>query len=228
MCDVPTDPTRQRARRLAGLLAGLALAVTACGGQSSGDQLTTGFTEENPDGMNGAVLTDQYVVPDVTLTATDGSDFSLTEDTTAPLTLVFFGYTHCPDICSIVMADIASAVTRLEPEQQEQVDVLLVTSDPARDDEQTLREYLDRFDPEFEGLTGDLDTIVEAADALGVGIEEGEKMPSGGYEVNHGTQIVAIDENDRSPIVWTEGTAPGLLADDLTALLDEREESPAP
>ena len=224
---MPTEPQRRRTRRLAGLLAGLAIAATACGGQSSGDQLTTGFTEENPDGKHGAVLTEQYDVPDVTLTATDGSDFSLTEDTTAPLTLVFFGYTHCPDICSIVMADLASAVTRLEPAQQEQVDVLLITSDPARDDEQTLREYLDRFDPEFEGLTGDLDSIVKVADALGVGIEEGAKLPSGGYEINHGTQIVAIDEHDRSPIVWTEGTAPSLIAEDLVALLDEREESPA-
>ena len=214
-------------RRIAATLAALSMSVVAaCGGQSTG-QTTSGFTEENPDGKHGAVLTEPYVVPDITLTATDGSDFSLTEDTTAPLTLVFFGYTHCPDICSIVMADMASALTRLDPADAEQVEVLMVTSDPARDDEKTLREYLDRFNPEFEGLTGDLDAIVEAANALGVAIEEGPKLPSGGYEVTHGTQIVAIDERDRSPIIWTEGTAPALLAEDLTALLDEREESPA-
>ncbi len=222
------DASPRPARRLAGLLAGLALALTACGGQSNGDQLTSGFSEENPDGMHGAVLADEYVVPDATLTATDGSDFSLTEDTTAPVTLVFFGYTHCPDICSIVMADIASAISRLEPEQQEQVDVLLITSDPARDDPATLRAYLDRFNPEFEGLTGDLDTIVTVANDLGVVIQKGKKLPSGGYEVAHGSQIVAVDEHDRSPIVWTEGTAAALLAEDLATLLDRREESPAP
>ncbi|HEX6249544.1 MAG TPA: SCO family protein [Nocardioidaceae bacterium] len=214
-------------RRLAGLAAGMLVLLAACGGQST-NATTSGFVESNPDGMHGAVLTDQYVAPDVTLTATDGSDFSLAEDTDAPVTLVFFGYTHCPDICSIVMADIASAVTRLGDEDQEQVDVLLVTSDPARDDPATLRAYLDRFNPEFEGLTGDLETIVEAANALGVAIEKGPKLPSGGYEVTHGTQIVAIDENDRSPIVWTEGTSAEHLAEDLTALLDQREESPAP
>lgn len=209
------------------VVAGLLSVLAACGGQSTG-QPTSGFTESNPDGMHGAVLTEQYVVPDVTLTATDGSDFSLTKDTTAPLTLVFFGYTHCPDICQIVMADIASALTRLEPEQQSRVDVLFVTTDPARDDAKTLREYLDRFNPEFEGLTGDLDTIVAAANEFGVAVEEGAKMPSGGYEVNHGTQIVAIDGSDRSPIVWTEGTPPEHLAEDLAALLDQRAESAAP
>jgi protein SCO1/2 len=209
------------------MVAGLLAVLGACAGEAA-QAPATGFTESNPDGMHGAVLTDQYVVPDITLTATDESDFSLTKDTTAPLTLVFFGYTHCPDICQIVMADIASALTRLEPEEQSQVDVLLVTSDPARDDPATLREYLDRFNPEFEGLTGDLDTIVAVANKLGVPIEEGAKMPSGGYEVNHGTQIVAIDETDRSPIVWTEGTPPEHLAEDLAALLDQRAESAAP
>lgn len=226
MSAVGADARSRTRRRVAALISASTLTVlAACGGQAGGT--TSGFVESNPDGMHGAVLSDQYVVPDLTLTATDGSDFSLTKDTTAPITLVFFGYTHCPDICQIVMADIASAVARLEPEQQDRVDVLLVTSDPARDDAKTLRTYLDRFNPEFEGLTGDLETIVKAANALGVAIEKGAKMPSGGYEVNHGTQIVAIDDRDRSPIVWTEGTAPELLAEDLAALLDETESTPA-
>jgi len=204
----------------AGLLAGVLL--SACAAEEPA-ATTTGFTESDPDGMHGAVLTDPYVVPDVRLTATDGQPFSLTEDTSAPLTLVFFGYTHCPDICQIVMADMASALTRLDEADREQVEVLLVTSDPARDDPATLRAYLDRFDPRFEGLTGDLDTIVQAATALGVPIEKGAKLPSGGYEVSHGTQIVAVDADDRSPIVWTEGTSAALLAEDLHALLRERE-----
>lgn len=219
---VPERTARAR-HRAAALLAALGLtALAGCGGGGDTAQTTSGFTESNPDGMHGAVLTDQYVVPDVTLTATDGSDYSLTKDTTAPLTLVFFGYTRCPDICQIVMADIASAVARLDEEDRGKVDVLLVTSDPARDDPATLREYLDRFNPEFEGLTGDLDTIVDVANELGVAVEKGAKMPSGGYEVNHGTQIVAVDDRDRSPIVWTEGTPAAHLAEDLSALLDER------
>ncbi len=173
------------------------------------------------DGMHGAVLTDQYVVPDVTLTATDGSAYSLTEDTTKDLTLVFFGYTHCPDICQAVMADIASALTRVDEADRERVGMVFVTSDPARDDPATLRDYLDRFDPSFEGLTGDLDRIVVLGNKLGVPVEKGARMPSGGYEVTHGTQIVGVDDTDRSPIVWTEGISAADLAEDITKLLHE-------
>lgn len=201
---------------------GAALLLAACGGRDSG-QLTSGFTDHNADGMNGAVLTDQYVVPDVTLTDTDGRRFSLTEDTRAPFTLVFFGYTHCPDICQVVMADITSAVARLDKADQRRVDVAFITTDPARDDPRALREYLDRFNPRFEGLTGDLGTIVKAADALAVDVEKGRKLPSGGYEVVHGTQIVGVNAHDQAPIVWTEGTSPAQLTQDLTALLHGRE-----
>ena len=207
--------------------AGLLLLLAGCTGQDSG-QLASGFTDNNPDGMNGAVLVHQYVMPDATLTGTDGSDLSLTKDTTAPITLVFFGYTHCPDICQVVMADIASAVARLEPRDRDKVDVLFVTTDPARDDSQTLREYLDRFNPRFEGVTGDLETIVKVANDLGVEVQKGAKLPSGGYEVNHGTQIVGVDEHDRAPIVWTEGTPAGQIAEDLTALLHRPESTDAP
>jgi protein SCO1/2 len=207
---------------VAGVVA--ALVLSACGTGAS-QETTAGFTEHNPDGMHGAVLTEQYVVPDTTLTATDGRLFSLTEDTTKPLTLVFFGYTHCPDICQIVMADITSALARLDDAQREQVGMLFVTTDPARDDPATLRRYLDRFDPGFEGLTGDLQRIVDVGEALGVPIEKGAKLPSGGYEVAHGTQIVAVDDRDRSPIVWTEGTSPDHLAEDLAALLADDEGS---
>ena len=197
------------------------LAVSACGEQADGGQPISGMTVHDDDGMNGAVLADEYVMPDTTLTATDGSSYSLTGDTTKPLTLVFFGYTHCPDICQAVMADIASAMTRLDDADRADVGMLFITSDPARDDPAVLREYLDRFDPSFEGLTGDLDRIVEVGSALGVAIEKGAKMPSGGYEVAHGTQIVGVEGTGRAPIVWTEGTPAGDLAEDITGLLHQ-------
>ncbi|HET9859918.1 MAG TPA: SCO family protein [Nocardioidaceae bacterium] len=212
--------TRHRlAVAAAAALAGV-LTLSACGGNADeGQALTSGLTVHTDDGMNGAVLTDQYVIPDTTLTATDGAAYSLTADTTKPVTLVFFGYTNCPDICQAVMADIASAMTRLDSADRDRVDMLFITTDPARDDPAALREYLDRFNPQFEGLTGDLQRIVKIGNELGVAIEKGAKMPSGGYEVAHGTQIIAINAKDRAPIVWTEGTSAGDLAADITELL---------
>jgi protein SCO1/2 len=138
--------------------------------------------------------------------------------------LVFFGYTHCPDTCQLVMANITSALTRLDDGQRGLVDVVFVTTDPARDDESALRDYLDRYDPSFVGLTGDLATIVTMGEAVGVYVAKGAKLPTGGYEVDHGTPIIAINAADRAPIVWTEGISAADLADDITTLLTKESE----
>ena len=184
--------------------------------------LLAGCGGDEPDAeFHGAVLEQQYVVPATPLTDTSGASYSLVDDTDKRLTLVFFGYTHCPDICQVVMSSLASALTRIDESEREQVDVVFVTTDPARDDAKALRTYLDRFDPSFIGLTGDLDTIVDIGEPLAVAVEQGEKLPSGGYEVTHGTQVTAIDHRDRVPVLWTQGTSASDFADDIHQLLGE-------
>ncbi len=227
---VPDAPSHRRphprtrvARRLHTALAAtlLAAVITGCGG---GTEPVATIRDGDDDGLHGALLVEQYVVPDLPLSDTDGQPFSLVTDTDKPLTLVFFGYTHCPDICPLTMANVASAVARLTDQQRAQLDVVVVTTDPARDDEPTLRAWLDRFDPDFIGLTGPLPRITKIGDAMGVAIEKGRKLPSGGYEVEHGTPLVAVDSRDRSPVVWTQGFSPADLAEDLAALLDHPED----
>ncbi len=167
----------------------------------------------------GTLLSDPYVVPDEALSDTAGERFSLAADTDRRLTLVFFGYTRCPDICQAVMSSLASAMTRLDGSVRDQVEVVFVTTDPTRDDAATLREYLDRFDPTFVGLTGELPRIVDVGLDLGVAVDKGQRLPGGGYEVTHGTQVIGIDGGDRAPIVWTHGTSAAQFADDITLLL---------
>jgi len=178
-----------------------------------------GSGEPEEGDFNGSLLTEPYAVPDTALTDTDGQPYSLAADTDSRLTLVFFGYTHCPDICQTVMANVAAGLTRLDEEQRDQVEVVFVTTDPARDDGPALRTYLDRFDPDFRGLTGDLDTIVGIGTTLGVAVEKGEKLPSGGYEVIHGTQVIGVDADDRAPIVWLQDTSAAEFAADVQLLL---------
>ena len=189
----------------------LALSLLAgCGADAASD---------DPDGgYNGAVLDQQYVVPDTPLTDTDGAPYSLAADTEQPLTLVFFGYTNCPDICQVVMSTIVSAVSRLSPEEKREVQVAFITTDPARDTPAKLRTYLDRFDPEYVGLTGPIKRIDQLAKPMDVFIKKGEKLPSGGYAVDHSTVVVAVDQG-AGDLVWTGATSPADMAEDIEKIL---------
>jgi protein SCO1 len=210
----------RRCRPAAAAAAAAALLfVTGCAQQGPQAPVSNVSTRDD-DGLHGVVLPKPYDVPHVRLTDTGGAPYALDTGSTKPVTLMFFGYTHCPDICQIVMADLASAVTRLDPAHRDKVTVLFVTTDPARDDRRTLRRYLDRFNPRFDGLTGPLPHIVAAGTALGVPIQQGARLPSGGYEVEHGTQVVAALPDGTAPVVWTEGTSPADIAADLDTILD--------
>lgn len=200
--------TRTRRTALAASAAALALLVSACGGSAAGDEP-----------FAGEVLDQPYEVDPTPLTATGGDEFSLVEDTDARLTLVFFGYTRCPDICGVVMAQLASAVQQLDAEDRDDVEMVYVTTDPARDSPGVLRSYLDRLDPSFEGLTGDLGTIEQVASSLAVAFTEEDRLPSGGYEVAHSTQVLGIDSGDEVPVLWTEETTATEYAADIHTLL---------
>jgi protein SCO1 len=187
------------------------LLVTACGGGAGAD---TGA-------MTGTPLDPPFDVSATPLVDTSGAAYSLADDTDKPLTLVFFGYTNCPDICGQVMATLAGTLTRLSDEQKADLDVVFVTTDPPRDDEAVVKKYVDAFDPTIIGLTGDMPDIVEVGRSLAVAIDQGDKLPSGGYDVTHGTRIYAIDGDDQSPMMWSEDVTQTQLTHDVTVLLDE-------
>ena len=184
--------------------------------------LVAGCSDDPEAEFNGRVLEQPYDVPDVALTATDGEPFSIAADRGEPLTLVFFGYTHCPDICPMVLGALASGLTKLDDADRERVEVVVVTTDPARDTREVLRDYLDGFDPTWEGLTGDLDTIRDVAEPLQVYVDEGEQLPSGGYDVGaHGTSVIGIDDTDHASVYWSQNTSPAQFASDIHTLLNE-------
>lgn len=196
------------------LLAGLlALLLAGCGGG--------GAASTAPAELTGTRIDPPFEVSATPLETVDGVPYSLAADTEEPLTLVFFGYTNCPDICGQVMATLAGAMTRLSDEDRDRVEVVLVTTDPARDTPDVITDYVTAFDPSFTGLTGDLDDIIEVGLSMGVGVEAGDKLPSGGYEVTHGTQVFAIDESDTAPVYWKQDVSQAELAADVHTLLDE-------
>lgn len=171
--------------------------------------------------MTGTLLDPPFAVADDALLDGDGAPYSLVADTDKPLTLVFFGYSHCPDICGIVMSTMASAMTRLTDEERAELDVVFVTTDPARDTPAVAADYATNFDPGFIGLSGKIQTIIDVALPLGIAVEQGDKLPTGGYDVTHGTQIVAIDADDGGIAYWSEDVSSAQLAADLQHLLSE-------
>jgi protein SCO1/2 len=204
-------------RLLATVLATVALVVSGCGSDGGDDVAASGLQSGDNHGYHGAYLDDPYVVPPVTLTDTADAPYTLADDP-APLKLVFFGYTKCPDICQVVMSTLASAVTRLDATQRKDVEVVFVTTDPARDTRSVLRSYLDHLDPDFVGVTGRLDRIIDLAKPLKVFIEKGEKLPSGGYDITHTTEVFGVT-GDQARIAWGQDTSPADLSTDIIKLL---------
>lgn len=204
---------------LLGLVCCLAVACTAAGRDTPAGTVTR---PGDSGGYRGAYLDDPYPMPEVTLTDTGGNDFNLRETPSKPVTLVFFGYTNCPDVCLSVMADVATALNRMDSAQSDQIQMVFITTDPARDDAETIRAYLDRFDPSFIGLTGELDSIKTVAGQVGVDIEGMKKLPSGGYEVGHSAQVIGFGSEHEANIVWTPSTPIGDLMHDFALLVDKQ------
>lgn len=194
------------------------LLLTSCASGSGSDSgpPVTGISTSDHDGYRGIFMDKPYVVPDLTLTDTAGKPFDLA--TRPRRTLVFFGYSNCPDVCPIVMSTLASAVAKLSTEERAQVQVAFVTTDPARDTRSKLRTYLDRYDPGFVGVTGSLDQIDTLGKAMDVYVKQGQKLPSGGYEVDHSSVVIAVHQG-AGDLVWTGATSPTDIATDLKKIL---------
>lgn len=212
-------PRPRVAAALAGALAGVLL-LTGCGGSGSGP--VSGVSTPGNHGYHGTFIGDTpYRLSATALTDTSGEPSSLAAQG-APVTIVFFGYSHCPDICQVVMSTIASALIRLEPDARDKVRVVFVTTDPARDTAPVLREYLDRFNSRFVGLTGSLATITEVGKPLHIFLEKGRKLPSGGYEVDHSTYVYGAVGTD-TQVIWNQATSPAEMRADIIKLLKQKE-----
>ena len=194
------------------------LLISGCVSAPSGP---AGQRNADPAGYSGgSSLPEPYAMPEVSLTDTSGRPYNLATTPSKPATLLFFGYTHCPDVCVTVLSDVALALQRLTPADRDQIQFIFVTTDPARDKEKQIRRYLDRFNPSFVGLTGPLPMIKRAATQVGVDIQGMEKLPSGGYEVGHSAQVIGFSRNS-GVVLWTPGTPIAALKQDF-ALLVER------
>lgn len=203
-------------RRRSFLSLGAIGVLAGCGAPSPGPAASVGTL---PDDWHGTYLEGGGApLPDLTLTDQAGQPFNLATDPTTKAVALFFGYTNCPDVCPGIMADMATAKRRLPPDLVDDISLILVTTDPARDTPEVLRDYLARIDDAFIGLTGDLEAIKPAALSLGIDIAQGTQLPSGGYEVDHGTYVLGFGEPRTMQVIWN-ATSAGDMKDDFERLI---------
>jgi protein SCO1/2 len=138
------------------------------------------------------------------------------EDWRGKVVVLFFGFTHCPDICPTTLADIAGAVKSLGPDA-ERVQVLMVSVDPERDTQDALAKYVTAFDPRFLGLRGDLPATQKVAKEFKIYFEKRKQGAS--YTVDHSAQSYVIDQQGRLRLLVRHDRIAQDLAADLRALL---------
>src|SRR5581483_3592139 len=131
----------------------------------------------------GGLVTPPLTKPVFILNDTSGAPFDFRQRTNGRVTLLFFGYTNCPDQCPMHMANIGAALKRVPADVAEQVRLVFVTTDPARDTPEDLRRWLDMFDKRFVGLTGTEAAIEAVERAAGVPLAQKTEPRGGNYFV---------------------------------------------
>ncbi|RMI27599.1 SCO family protein [Streptomyces triticirhizae] len=202
----------------------LTLALVGCGGDggsAEGEESPAAEVSGAHAEDEGTVLDTPFEKPELVLTDTEGQPYDLVEETAGHATLLYFGYTNCPDICPLTMGNIAVAASELTPEQRAELRVVFVTSDPERDTPESLGPWLDSLDPDFVGLTGDFDTIQAAARSVGVALEPSYEEEDGSVVSTHGTQVVAFSpHDDLGHVLYTEGVTVETFERDLPRLIE--------
>ena len=176
----------------------------------------------NPDGLAGPVISPAIPKPSFVLTATDGTPFDFKPRTEGYVTLLFYGYTNCPDVCPVHLANIAAVLHKLGPEITRQIKVVFVTIDPARDTPQVMRSWLDHFDPGFIGLTGDSLAIDSAIRQVRIGVTPPERSPDGkNYDIGHSAFVIAFTRDNLAHVVYPFGIRQEDWARDLPRLVKD-------
>ena len=168
----------------------------------------------------------QFVGTDIT-GADFGNTLKLTDHNGKPRQLsdfkgkamvLFFGYTHCPDVCPTTMADLAHAM-KLMGKLSDEVQVLFVTLDPERDTQQVLAQFVPSFDSHFLGLYGTPEQIAETAKNFKIFYAKQEQAGKSGYTIDHSAGVYVFDKNGKIRVYIKFGQKPEEIAHDLKLII---------
>ncbi len=134
--------------------------------------------------------------------------------------LLFFGYTHCPDVCPVTLSEYRQ-VSELLGDRSEQVKFVFITVDPERDNRETLRDFLDNFGIPIQGLTAEQSALEPVWEEFGVYHEKVDVGSAAGYLVDHTARIYVINKQGELQLTFPFGTSSEAMAQDITHLLKE-------
>jgi protein SCO1 len=197
------------------------IAFAACGpGHPGIASPSSGSGIGTPTGWAGGVIKPPPPKPEFVLTDTGGHQFDFRRDTQGKITLLYFGYTHCPDACPADMATLTGALRQLPADLRAQVAVVFVTTDPARDTGPELRKWLDNFDKTYIGLTGTVAEVTAAQHATPGIILAAPETPdaSGRYTVDHSAFVIAFTPDNKMRLIYPDGVTANGEAQDLRRL----------
>lgn len=189
-------------RSIMALLLSSVLLLTACG---------------RPYQYTATVLEPAKQVTDFTINDQHGLPFQLSAQQ-GKVTLIYFGYTNCPDFCPTTMGDWKQ-VKQLLGEEAANVRFVLLSVDPQRDTPEALKQYLDHFDPSFIGLRPSQEQLDQLSQEYGVGADAHTQHMDVADPRRHGTYTYAIDQSGRWRLLFSYDTDPQQIADDLKQLL---------
>lgn len=199
--------TRLRAWSLCLLLVGMLILVGAC----------------SRGGEAWALKDISGLMPELSFSLTDAStdaDVQAT-DFRGKIVLLYFGYTHCPDVCPTTLTMLGQAVSALGSQAQE-VRVLFVTVDPKRDSLTVLRRYAQAFGPEVVGLRGDPGALRALTKRYRVTYGYGKPDALGDYSVSHSSAVYVFDRRGAARLLMRPGDTAAALGGDLKRLLAEK------
>jgi len=177
---------------------------------------------ERPEATyRGGLIAPPLPKPRFVLTDTSGAPFDFWNRTLGSVTLLFFGYTYCPDQCPTHMANIGVALNKLPSGIADQVKLVFVTTDPARDTPVELRRWLDNFDKHFVGLTGTEAALEAVQKAAGVPPAHKTEPGNGNYSIAHANFVVAYTKDNLAHVIYPGGVSKDDWIHDLPLLIKE-------
>lgn len=190
------------------LLVLVVLLLSAC---SSADTDPLGAVATADGAFQGTELDPAQPRPTFTLTDTSGKPYDFAKQTRGRTTLLFFGFTHCPDICPTTLADASQSLRSVDAAVRDQVTLVFVTTDPTRDTGPVIASYLRNFDDgltPFVGLTGTVAQVEAAQAAARVPVAEDDGQ-------THSTELLLYGPDDYARVAYLAGGSPAELAHDL-------------